>query len=182
MIESSTAKTAKASSGSAGQGAGTAKAKDGAGTAASSSGGQKAAAQTAKKASAYDNIAVSNINGTVNIRTEANTGSAVTGKIANDCAATILDTVDGEGGKWYKIRSGSVTGYIKADYFVTGSQAEARAKQVGTTYGTIVGTPSLRLCQTPDLEGKTLTLLSEGAHYVVTGQEGDFLKGNICGF
>lgn len=176
MIESSTAKTAKASSGSAGQGAGTAKAKDGAGTAASSAGGQKAAAQTAKKASAYDNIAVSNINGTVNIRTEANTGSAVTGKIANDCAATILDTVDGEGGKWYKIRSGSVTGYIKADYFVTGSQAEARAKQVGTTYGTIVGTPSLRLRQTPDLEGKTLTLLSEGAHYVVTGQEGDFLK------
>ena len=26
------------------------------------------------------------------------------------------------------------------------------------------------------MEGKTLTLLSEGAHYVVTGEEGDFLK------
>ena len=112
----------------------------------------------------------------VNIRTEANTSSGVTGKINNDCAAAILDTVDGEGGKWYKIQSGSVTGYIKADYFVTGQQAEARAKQVGTTYGTIVGTPSLRLRQSPDMEGKTLTLLSEGAHYVVTGEEGDFLK------
>ena len=44
------------------------------------------------------------------------------------------------------------------------------------TYGTIVGTPSLRLRQSPDMEGKTLTLLSEGAHYVVTGEEGDFLK------
>ena len=55
--------------------------------------------------------------------------------------------MDGEGGKWYKIQSGSVTGYIKADYFVTGQQAESRAKQVGTTYGTIVGTPSLRLRQ-----------------------------------
>ena len=84
--------------------------------------------------------------------------------------------MDGEGGKWYKIQSGSVTGYIKADYFVTGQQAESRAKQVGTTYGTIVGTPSLRLRQSPDMEGKTLTLLSEGAHYVVTGEEGDFLK------
>ena len=90
---------------------------------------------------------MSKINGTVNIRTEANTSSGVTGKINNDCAATILDTVDGEGGKWYKIQSGSVTGYIKADYFVTGQQAESRAKQVGTTYGTIVGTPSLRLRQ-----------------------------------
>lgn len=134
------------------------------------------AAPAKPKSTAYDNIAVSKISGTVNIRTEANTSSGVTGKINNDCAATILDTVDGEGGKWYKIQSGSVTGYIKADYFVTGQQAEKRAREVGTTYGTIVGTPSLRLRQSPDMEGKTLTLLSEGAHYVVTGQEGDFLK------
>lgn len=137
---------------------------------------QETPAPAKAKSTAYDNIAVSKVNGTVNIRTEANTGSGVTGKINNDCAATILDTVDGEGGKWYKIQSGSVTGYIKADYFVTGQQAETRAKQVGTTYGTIVGTPSLRLRQSPDMDGKTLTLLSEGAHYVITGEEGDFLK------
>ena len=62
---------------------------------------------------------------------------------------------------------------------MTGEQAEAKARQVGTTYGTIVGTPSLRLRDTPDLEGKTLTLLSEGAHYVVTGEEGDFLKVSV---
>ena len=148
------------------------------GSASGDSGKASAARETASKpkSSSYDNIAVSKVSGTVNIRTEANTSSGVTGKINNDCAATILDTVDGEGGKWYKIQSGSVTGYIKADYFVTGQQAESRAKQVGTTYGTIVGTPSLRLRQSPDMEGKTLTLLSEGAHYVVTGEEGDFLK------
>lgn len=131
------------------------------------------------KSSPYDNIAVSKVSGSVNIRTEANTTSGVTGKIYNDSAATILDTVDGEGGKWYKIQSGSVTGFIKADYFVTGQQAESRAREVGTTYGTIVGTPSLRLRESPSLDGKTLTLLSEGAHYVVTGQEGDFLKVSV---
>lgn len=126
--------------------------------------------------SAYDNIAVSKVSGSVNIRTEANTSSQITGKIYNDCAATILDTVEGEGGQWYKIRSGSVTGYIKAEYFVTGQEAESLAKNVGTTYGTVVGTSSLRLRESPDLTAKTLTLLSEGAHYVVTGSEGDFLK------
>ncbi|MCH1953427.1 NlpC/P60 family protein [Enterocloster sp. OA13] len=156
---------------------------------ASSGSGTQAAAQTqaapketkaAKpKSSPYDNIAVSKVNGSVNIRTDANTSSGVAGKIYNDSAATILGTVDGEGGKWYKIQSGSVTGYIKAEYFVTGEQAEAKARQVGTTYGTIVGTPSLRLRDTPNLEGKTLTLLSEGAHYVVTGEEGDFLKVSV---
>lgn len=149
--------------------------------------GAAAAAQAAPKetkaakpkSSPYDNIAVSKVSGSVNIRTEANTTSGVTGKIYNDSAATILDTVDGEGGKWYKIQSGSVTGFIKADYFVTGQQAESRAREVGTTYGTIVGTPSLRLRESPSLDGKTLTLLSEGAHYVVTGQEGDFLKVSV---
>lgn len=126
--------------------------------------------------SAYDNIAISKVSGSVNIRTEANTTSAITGKIYNDCAAVILDTVEGEGGKWYKITSGSVTGYIKAEYFVTGSQAESRAREVGTTYGTVSGATSLRLREKPDLTSKTLTLLAEGAHYTVTGEEGDFLK------
>lgn len=140
---------------------------------------EKPEKQEKPKTTAYDNIAISKVNGSVNIRTAPNTASGVAGKIYNDSAAAILDTVNGEGGKWYKIQSGSVTGYIKANYFVTGQQAEARARQVGTTYGTIVGTPSLRLRATPDLDGKTLTLLSEGAHYVITGEEGDFLKVSV---
>ena len=89
-----------------------------------------AASQTKAASSSYDNIAVSKVSGSVNIRTEANTTSSVTGKIYNDCAATILDTVEGEGGKWYKIQSGSVTGYIKSEYFVTGQKAETKAKEV----------------------------------------------------
>lgn len=137
---------------------------------------QETAQKTKTQSSAYDNIAVSKISGTVNIRTEANTSSTVTGKINNDCAATILETVEGEGGNWYKIKSGSVTGYIKAEYFVTGQEAETRAREVGTTYGTVVGTSSLRLRQDPDLTSKTLTLLAEGADYTVIGEEGDFLK------
>ena len=139
----------------------------------------KAAVSQTKAASSYDNIAVSKVSGSVNIRTEANTTSSVTGKIYNDCAATILDTVEGEGGKWYKIQSGSVTGYIKSEYFVTGQKAETKAKEVGKTYGTVVDTTSLRLRESPDLTSKTLTLLSEGAQYSVVGQEGDFLKVSV---
>ena len=76
----------------------------------------------------------------------------------------------------YKIRSGSVTGYIKAEYFVTGEAAAAKAKEVGHTYGTIKGATTVRLRETPDLNGRTLTLLSQGAICSVTGQEGDFYK------
>ena len=126
--------------------------------------------------SAYQNIAISKVSGSVNIRSEANTTSGVTGKIYNNSAATILETVDGEDGQWYKIQSGNVTGYIKAEYFVTGAEAEQKATQVGTTYGTVHGTSTLRLRESAATDAPTLTLLAEGATYVVLGQEGDFLK------
>ena len=131
---------------------------------------------TAGSASAYENIAVARVSGSVNVRSQATTSSSVVGKIYNNCAATILSTVDGEGGKWYEIKSGNVTGYIKAQYFVTGTQAEQAAREAGTEFGTISGASTLRLRQSPDLNSETLTLLAEGARYLVIGEEGNFLK------
>jgi len=125
--------------------------------------------------SAYANVAISQVTNYVNVRTEANTSSAIVGKIYNNCAATILATVDGEGGKWYQIQSGSVTGYIKAEYFITGSEAEEIAKEVGTVFVTI-NTTTLRLREQPTTESATLTLLSQDAEYIEIGEEGDFVK------
>lgn len=51
----------------------------------------------------YSNIAVSQVTDYVNIREQETTGSRIVGKIYNNCAATILETVEGEGGKWYRI-------------------------------------------------------------------------------
>lgn len=127
-------------------------------------------------ASAYENVAVSQVSNYVNVRSEPNTTSTVVGKIYNNCAATILATVDGEGGQWYQIQSGSVTGYIKAEYFVTGSEAEAIARQVGTSMARVSHTSTLRLREQPNLESKTLDLLSPEAEYEVVGEEGDFYK------
>ena len=46
----------------------------------------------------YENIAVSQVSDYVNIREQATTNSKIVGKIYNNCAATILETVEGEGG------------------------------------------------------------------------------------
>ena len=48
---------------------------------------------------------------------EPNTDSEVLGKLYNNSAATVLETTE-DG--WYKITSGSVTGYVKCEYVVTG--------------------------------------------------------------
>ena len=140
------------------------------------SGKEDAPVVKTSSSSDYDKVAVSQVSNYVNVRTEPNTTSDVVGKIYNNCAATILDTVDGEGGKWYRIQSGTVNGYIKAQYFITGAEAEKKAREVGTTYAKVAHTATLRLRQEPNLESATLDLLSSDAEYEVIGQEGDFYK------
>lgn len=123
----------------------------------------------------FQNLAVSQVTGYVNIRESATTQSQVLGKIYNNSAATILETVSGEGGTWYKIQSGSVEGFIKACYFITGEAAEQMAREIGKEFVTI-NASELRLRAEPDTSSEVLTVLAEGAQYVVTDEIGDFYK------
>lgn len=125
--------------------------------------------------SSYASVAISHVSNYVNVRTEPNTTSSIVGKIYNNCAAKILSTVDGEGGKWYQIQSGTVNGFIKAEYFITGAEAEKIAKKVGTVYIT-VNTDSLRLREEPNTTSRTLTLLSRDAEYIALKEENEFVE------
>ena len=131
--------------------------------------------QTAMAPEDYANIAISQVSDYVNIRQEPNTSSAIVGKIYNNCAANIQETVEGEGGQWYRIQSGTVSGYIKAQYFITGAQADAIAKEIGIEYATI-NTAALRLRAEPNLSSDTLTMLTQGAEYVVMEEVDNFAK------
>ena len=123
----------------------------------------------------YENIAVSQVSDYVNIREQATTNSKIVGKIYNNCAATILETVEGEGGSWYRIQSGSVNGFIKSQYFITGQEAETLAQSIGREFVT-VSVDNLRLREEPNLSSNVLTMVSSGSRYVVQGDEGDFYK------
>ena len=123
----------------------------------------------------YENIAVSQVSDYVNIREQATTNSKIVGKIYNNCAATILETVEGEGGSWYRIQSGSVNGFIKSQYFITGQEAETLAQSIGREFVT-VSVDNLRLREEPNLTSSVLTMVSSGSRYVVQGDEGDFYK------
>ena len=135
-------------------------------------------AEPEKEASPYENIAVSQVGddeGYVNIRTDANTDAEVVGKIYNNCAATIVDTISAEDGDWYKIKSGSVEGYMKADYFVTGEEAEQVAMEIGKSYAE-VSEGGLRVREEPTTESGVIDTLWQGDIYTVTEQQDDFVK------
>jgi len=107
----------------------------------------------AEPANPYANIAIANVNEYLNIRAEANPEAEVLGKLYNNGAATVLETLDG----WYKVTSGNVTGYVSADYVVVGD--EALCKEVSQRVGTIVD-EAVRLRKEASTECDVLTLLA----------------------
>lgn len=115
--------------------------------------------------SIYDTIAVSRVDSYVNVRTTPGTDGEVVGKIYDGSAATILATE----GEWYKIESGSVTGYIKSEYFVTGSEAEALAAELAHRIGT-VNTTTLYVRSEPTQDSVCLTLIPLGEEYTVVDE------------
>ena len=91
-------------------------------------------------ASEYADIAIAQVDNYVNVRSEPNTDSEVLGKLYNNSAATVLETTE-DG--WYKITSGSVTGYAT------------------------VTTTTLYVRMEPSTEAGILTMLGEGDDFVV---------------
>lgn len=109
----------------------------------------------------YSNMAIAtNIEDYLNIRESADVESPVVGKLYVNGAATVLEVLDG----WYKIESGSVVGYARADYLIVGD--EEACKAASERVGTVV-TETLRLRKEPSTEAAVYTLLSADEEVLV---------------
>lgn len=115
-------------------------------------------------ASEFADIAVAQVNHYVNVRQEPDTESEILGKLYDKSAATVLETTE-DG--WYRIASGNVNGYVKAEYVVVGD--EELAKSVGTRLATVT-TTTLFVRTEPTTEAKVLTMLPDGDDVVVTDE------------
>ena len=92
-----------------------------------------AAVAAAGLESEYADFAISNVDGYVNIRDIPSTEGKKLGKLYHGAVAQILETV-GEDKDWFHILSGSVEGYIKAEYFLYGDAAVEVIDQYVTRY------------------------------------------------
>lgn len=118
-------------------------------------------------ASEYVDIAIAQVNNYVNVRALPSTDSEVLGKLYHQSAATVLETTaDG----WYRILSGTVEGYVKAEYVVVGDEELARS--VGTRYATVT-TTTLFVRSEPTTEARVLTMLPEGDDLVVLDESAE---------
>ena len=124
--------------------------------------------------SEYDGICIAQVNDYVNVRSEPNEESEIRGKLYDESAGTIEEEADG----WYKITSGSVTGYVKAEYVVTGDEAEALAAEVGERVATVT-TQTLRVRTDASTEASVLGLIGEGEELTVTSEQDGWVQVSI---
>lgn len=130
----------------------------------------KKASKEAKKSSQkedqtdYKNMAVAQVNDYVNIRQKPDENAKLLGKLYSNAVATVIR----KQGDWYKIRSGSVTGYVKGDFVVVGD--EKLIKSVGVQIAK-VNTTTLKVRSKASKKSEVLTLVPGGEELEVSSMK-----------
>lgn len=116
-------------------------------------------------------LVIAQVNNYVNVRSIPSEEGEILGKLYNNSVGTFISEENG----WYQITSGTVTGYVKAEYCVTGDAAIELAKQVCTRIAT-VNTETLKVRLEPGLEAGVLTLVPYMDDLVVSEEVEGWVK------
>lgn len=122
----------------------------------------------------YRNLVIADVNNYVNVRNIPDTEGEIVGKLYDNSAGTFLSEQNG----WYEISSGSVTGFVKAEYCVTGEDAITLAKEVGTRIA-IVNTTTLFVRQEPSTDSSVLGMVPIEEELIVTEELDGWVKVSI---
>ena len=127
---------------------------------------------TTQEIQAEQELVIATVDNYVNIRDKAGLDGNVVGKLYQNSVGTMEEeTPDG----WYRIRSGSVDGYVKAEYVLRGEEAKTLAAQVGQRLA-IVHTTTLKVRMDPSTDAKVLGLVPDGDTLAVTEEVDGWAK------
>lgn len=119
----------------------------------------------------FTGLVIAKVNNYVNVRSMPSEEGEIVGKLYDKSVGEFIEEVDG----WYKITSGNCTGYVKAEYCVTGDDAQTLAKQVGTTYA-IVNTTTLKVRKEASTESSVLGLVPMAEELIVVEELDGWVK------
>ena len=124
--------------------------------------------------SEYANLAIAQVTDYVNVRSLPSTDGEIVGKIYNGSVAQVLATA-GDNDDWFQIISGDVEGFIKAEYFLYGEEAEAVIDQYVTYYATVLA-DRLNVREEQSAESRRIGYIDNGENVKVVEDCGDWLK------
>lgn len=122
----------------------------------------------------FKNLVIAKVNDYINVRSIPSEDGEIVGKLYDKSVGSFISETNG----WYEIKSGSVTGYVKGEYCVTGDEAVELAKQVGTRIATVT-TTTLKVRQEPGLDKTVLGMVPIEDQLIVTEELDDWVKVNI---
>lgn len=105
----------------------------------------------------YGNLVIAQVHDWVNVRRGPSTDSEIIGKLYNNSVGELI-RVEGD---WYYIASGTINGYVKAEYCVTGEEAEAMVDEVSVKTAT-VNAQTLNFRSEPSTDSVLLKQLANG--------------------
>ncbi len=127
--------------------------------------------ETQEDAQDFSGLVIARVTNYVNVRSLPSEEGEIVGKLYDKSVGEFIEEKDG----WYKIVSGNCTGYVKGEYCVVGEEAEALAKEVGTTYA-IVNTTTLKVRQEASTESSVLGLVPIEEELVVVEELDGWVK------
>lgn len=122
----------------------------------------------------FKNLVIAKVNDYVNVRDIPSEEGNIVGKLYDKSVGNFIEEENG----WYRINSGSVEGYVKGEYCVTGDAAVDYAKEVGTRIATVT-TTTLKVREQPGLEETVLGLVPIEDELIVTEELDGWVKVNI---
>lgn len=102
----------------------------------------------------FSKLVIAQVNDYVNVRSIPSEEGEILGKLYDDSVGEFISEQDG----WYEIKSGSVQGYVKAEYVVTGDDAVVLAKEVGKRIATVT-TTTLFVRQEPTTDSPVIGMV-----------------------
>ena len=119
----------------------------------------------------WSTMAAANVEGYVNIRSEANADSEIVGVLMPGYAVTVTE----KGDEWSKISSNGVEGYIKNEYLVFGEEAKAHYRNMCGITG-VVQADSLRVREAASTDSAQIGTLTQNGEVSVFGEETDWYQ------
>lgn len=121
----------------------------------------------------YEDLVIAQVNNYVNIRSLPDSEKGkVLGKLYNNSVGHFIEETENG---WYRITSGSVTGYVSSAYCVRGQEAYTLARDVEITYAKVTAS-ALRVRKQPSTSSKILGSLPRGEELVVLEELDGFAK------
>ncbi len=119
----------------------------------------------------FSGLVIARVTNYVNVRSLPSEESEIVGKLYDKSVGEFIEEENG----WYKIVSGNCTGYVKGEYCVVGEEAEALAKEVGTTYA-VVNTTTLKVRKEASTESAVLGLVPIEEELIVVEELDGWVK------